>query len=38
MSATLAQKLAAFDPDLPLERARTIPSAWYSDRQGRTTL
>ena len=23
--------VAAFDPDLPLERARTIPAAWYRD-------
>jgi choline monooxygenase len=23
--------LAAFDPELPLERARTIPAAWYHD-------
>jgi choline monooxygenase len=27
----LPDKLAAFDPDLPLERARTIPSSWYFD-------
>src|SRR5262245_15544683 len=25
-------KLAGFDPDLPLERAHTIPSAWYLDQ------
>jgi choline monooxygenase len=31
MSASLAAKLGAFDPDLPLERARTIPSSWYGD-------
>jgi choline monooxygenase len=31
MSRTLAEKLADFDPSLPLERARTIPSAWYFD-------
>jgi choline monooxygenase len=24
--------LAEFDPDLPLERARTIPGSWYHDR------
>jgi choline monooxygenase len=29
--STLADKLRAFDPALPLERARTIPSAWYFD-------
>ncbi len=23
--------LQAFDPSLPLERARTIPSSWYTD-------
>jgi choline monooxygenase len=28
---TLREKLATFDPDRPLERARTIPSAWYHD-------
>jgi choline monooxygenase len=31
MAASLRDKLAAFDPDLPLERARTIPSGWYFD-------
>jgi choline monooxygenase len=31
MSASLREKLAAFDPELPLERARTIPSSWYTD-------
>ncbi len=31
MSETLADKLRLFDPDLPLERARTIPSVWYHD-------
>jgi choline monooxygenase len=31
VSATLAAKVAAFDPDLPLERAHTIPSSWYHD-------
>jgi choline monooxygenase len=31
MEGTLADKLRAFDPDLPLERARTIPRAWYFD-------
>ncbi len=27
----LGDRLAAFDPELPLERARTIPSSWYFD-------
>jgi choline monooxygenase len=27
----LAELLAAFDADLPLERAQTIPAAWYRD-------
>jgi len=31
MSIQLADKLAAFDAHLPLERARTIPSNWYFD-------
>src|SRR5437868_7955255 len=31
MSTSLHEKLALFDPHLPLERARTIPSSWYSD-------
>ena len=31
MSDTLREKLAAFDPELPLERARTVPAAWYRD-------
>jgi choline monooxygenase len=31
MSTSLAEKLAAFDPSCPLERARTIPSYWYHD-------
>jgi choline monooxygenase len=31
MSESLRAKLAAFDPDLPLERAHTIPSSWYFD-------
>jgi len=31
MSTHLVEKLAAFDPDCPLERAHTIPSAWYHD-------
>src|SRR6516164_4130486 len=28
---TLRETIAAFDPELPLERARTIPSSWYLD-------
>jgi choline monooxygenase len=31
MSASLAAKIGAFDPTLPLERARTIPGLWYFD-------
>ena len=31
MSATLGEKLAQFDPELPLARAHTIPAAWYFD-------
>jgi choline monooxygenase len=31
MALGLREKLAAFDPELPLERARTIPSSWYFD-------
>lgn len=30
---TLSELLAAFDPELPLEQARTIPSSWYVDPQ-----
>jgi choline monooxygenase len=33
MSATLRAKLARFDPDLPLEKAHTIPSSWYADAE-----
>src|SRR5262245_5783969 len=29
MSSRLGELLAAFDPDRPLERAHTIPAAWY---------
>lgn len=29
--STLSDKLRAFDAELPLERARTIPSSWYFD-------
>ncbi len=31
MSFGLRDKLALFDPALPLERARTIPACWYTD-------
>src|SRR5262245_61462804 len=31
MPGTLREKLAAFDPELPLERAHTIPNTWYFD-------
>jgi choline monooxygenase len=31
MANGLAAKLAEFNPDLPLERAHTIPGFWYSD-------
>src|SRR5262249_33195011 len=31
MTVTLSEKLNAFDPTLPLERAHTIPSSWYFD-------
>src|SRR5262249_25639744 len=31
MASHLGALLATFDPDLPLDRARTIPAAWYSD-------
>jgi choline monooxygenase len=31
MIASLQEKLNLFDPDLPLERARTIPALWYAD-------
>jgi choline monooxygenase len=31
MTDSLSDKLAAFDPDLPLERACTIPAGWYID-------
>jgi choline monooxygenase len=31
MDNHLRDALAAFDPDLPLDRARTIPSSWYVD-------
>jgi choline monooxygenase len=28
---TLAEKVAVFDPSLPLDRAETIPGLWYTD-------
>jgi choline monooxygenase len=31
MTTPLREKLAAFDPEMPLERAHTIPAAWYTD-------
>src|SRR5262249_40216631 len=31
MASDLQELLAEFDPDLPLERARTIPGSWYHD-------
>jgi choline monooxygenase len=31
MTQSLVDKLRLFNPDLPLERARTIPSVWYFD-------
>jgi choline monooxygenase len=31
MTSPLRRELEAFNPDLPLERARTIPSRWYHD-------
>jgi choline monooxygenase len=30
---SLLEKLQAFDPDLPLERAHTVPGAWYFDEE-----
>jgi choline monooxygenase len=30
-TGTLQSLLADFDPELPLERARTIPNTWYTD-------
>jgi len=33
MSETLAARLRQFDPDLPLDRAATIPSSWYFDAE-----
>lgn len=31
MSPSISELLGAFDPGLPLERAETIPSSWYTD-------
>src|SRR5438552_1154058 len=31
MSSRLRDLVRQFDPELPLERAQTIPSAWYVD-------
>src|SRR5436190_24390752 len=31
MASSLREKLRMFDADLPLEKARTIPRAWYCD-------
>src|SRR5262249_51169885 len=31
MTPVLAEKIRAFDPLLPLERASTIPACWYRD-------
>ena len=33
MSGTLQSLLAAFDPELPLDRASTIPNTWYTSRE-----
>jgi choline monooxygenase len=30
---SVSSLLSAFDPTLPLDRARTIPAAWYHDRE-----
>ncbi len=31
MLDSLRDKITAFDPELPLERASTVPAAWYTD-------
>lgn len=31
MTTRLHELLAAFDPELPLEKAKTVPAAWYTD-------
>jgi choline monooxygenase len=33
MTSNFAEKLATFDPNLPLAQARTIPHHWYTDPQ-----
>ena len=33
MDSSLRELLDAFDPDLPLERAHSIPSTWYRDER-----
>jgi choline monooxygenase len=33
MTDGIPQLLAEFDPDLPLERARTIPNSWYTSAE-----
>jgi choline monooxygenase len=33
MTTALREKLALFDPELPLERAQTIPAEWYLDAE-----
>jgi len=33
MNGTLLNLLAGFDPELPLERAHTIPNTWYTSSQ-----
>jgi choline monooxygenase len=33
MSHGIPELLSAFDPDLPLDRARTIPNTWYLERE-----
>src|SRR5262245_4817243 len=33
MKNHLADELARFNPDLPLEKARTIPASWYHDAE-----
>src|SRR4051794_37452174 len=33
MPPRVRELLSTFDPDLPLERARTIPSSWYREQE-----
>src|SRR5262245_5231883 len=33
MSSGISRLLDAFDPDLPLERGRTIPNSWYTSAE-----